>query len=141
MQCYGGNEELGREWENARLQERGELSDNDAVNPLPYSSAAGATAGEVIATGNHLIEKFIGAKAAEQMLKENEDLHDERVCRLISSGFQPREAFEALVATKVNGLESTSKSAFYRQPQPVPWLLLPPKQKQSSGRPCRSSLI
>jgi hypothetical protein len=113
MQCYGGNEELGREWENARLQERGELSDNDAVNPLPYSSAAGATAGEVIATGNHLIEKFIGAKAAEQMLKENEDLHDERVCRLISSGFQPREAFEALAATKVNGLESTARATEY----------------------------
>jgi hypothetical protein len=80
MECYGGRGEAGRrEFEDARLRERGELVDDGAVNQLPYSAAAGATAGEVIATGDDLIERLIGAKATEQMLKENEDLHDERV--------------------------------------------------------------
>jgi hypothetical protein len=111
--CYGDKEaEIAgrREREEARMRERGELLNDDAVNHLQYSAAAGATAGEVIATGDNLIERFIGAKAAEQIIKENADLHDERVCRLISSGYNPREACEALLATKVEGLESTARA-------------------------------
>jgi hypothetical protein len=103
---YGGRGEAGRkDFEEARQKERAELEDSP--------EAAEPTASKVIAEGDNLIERVIGAKAAEQMQAENEDLHDERVCRLISSGYQPREAFEALAATKISGLESTARATEY----------------------------
>jgi hypothetical protein len=43
----------------------------------------GPSPSDVVREGDRLIDRFIGARAAEQMLQENADLHDERVCRLI----------------------------------------------------------
>jgi hypothetical protein len=84
-----------------------------SITSLLEEDYAGPSPSEVVREGDRLIDRFIGAQAAEQMLQENADLHDERVCRLISSGYNPREACEALSMTKVGGFESTARATEY----------------------------
>ena len=60
--------------------------------------------------GDAMIDAYLERKTLEQAIAENNAMHDERVIRLISSGFLPRESIEALAATKVGGFESTKRS-------------------------------
>ena len=43
-----------------------------------------------------MIDAYLERKTLEQAITENAAMHDERVIRLIGSGFLPRESFEAL---------------------------------------------
>jgi hypothetical protein len=64
----------------------------------------------------YMKEKRVRDRAEERFeaeKKENTDLHDERVIRLTSSGYNVRESVEALAATKQEGLESTVRAADY----------------------------
>ena len=72
----------------------------------PQDASAKAT----IKRGDELVDAFLEAKLQEEELKANSSMHDERVIRLISSGYHPREAVEALAATKLGGFESTKRA-------------------------------
>ena len=72
--------------------------------------AASTTTGEAGAEGDALIGAYLGGKDLEAAIQANAAMHDERVIRLINSGYNPREAIDALKATKASGFESTEKA-------------------------------
>jgi hypothetical protein len=65
---------------------------------------------DLVDTGDGLIDQYLERKTLEEQVKANMAMHDERVIRLVNSGYNLREAIDALAATKAGGLESTSKA-------------------------------
>jgi hypothetical protein len=92
---------------------RKHLFDED-YEPTPSSTVAeDLEAGRMRQADDDLIDEYLERKVLEGALRTNAGMHDERVIRLINSGYLPREAIDALSATKVAGWESTKKALEY----------------------------